>query len=116
MAGADFGAARFGGGAPAGSPSWGFAGNVARGIAAGDTAFAFGWAAVWGSGCGGGFGVRNLVGAAAGVVQQDSRRDGGAEDMVSLDRDAPELCRGELSGFWGGKASVALDSRHELTA
>jgi len=99
MAGADFGTQRACGRAVAGSSSWSFAWNDARRVAARDTAFAFGWTAVWGSGCGGGFGARNMVGAAAGVVQQSSGRDGGAEDMVSLDRDASELCRGELSGF-----------------
>jgi len=99
MVGADFGTQRTCGGAPAGFARRRFAWNVARGVAARDTAFAFGWAAVWGSGCGGGFGTRNLVGPASGVVKQNSRRDGSAERLVSLDRDASELCRGELSGF-----------------
>src|SRR5579872_2307099 len=98
MVGAHSGTARVGGCSAAGFARWCFAGNVARRVAARDTAFAFGWAAIWGSGCGGGFGERNLVGAAAGLVQQDSRRDGGAEEVVSLDRDTPELRRGELSG------------------
>src|ERR1700675_3572499 len=99
MAGADSGTQRTCGGAFAGSASRGFAWSVAGGVAARDSPFAFGWAAVWGSGCGGGFGSRDLVGAAAGVVQQSSGRDGGAEGLVSLDRDASELRRGELSGF-----------------
>ena len=111
MVGADFGTQRTCGRAFAGFPRRGFAWNVARGIAARDTAFAFGRAAVWGSGCGGGFGARDLVGAAAGVVQQNSGRDGGAEGLVSVDRDASESCRGELSGSRSDKASLTLDRR-----
>ena len=111
MAGAHFGAARVGGRALAGFASRGAAGNVARRVAARDTAFAFGWAAVWRSGCGGGFGTRNLVGTAAGVVQQNSGRDGGAEELVSFDRDAPKLRRGELRGSRSDKASLTLERR-----
>src|SRR5580658_295701 len=99
MGGADFGTQRTCGGAFAGSAGWRFAWHVARGIAARDSAFALRWAAVWRSGCGGGVGERDLVGAASVVVQQNSGRDGGVERLVSLDRDASELCRGELSGF-----------------
>src|SRR5580692_1505390 len=99
MVGAYSGAARVGGSSAAGSARWRFAGYVAGRAFARDTAFAFGRTAVWGSGCGGGFGARNLVGAAAGVVQQSTGRDGGASELVSLDRDAQELCRGEFSGF-----------------
>ena len=99
MVGADSGTKRTCGGALAGSARRRAAWNVARGVAAGDTAFAFGRAAVWGSGCGSCLGARDLVGAAAGVVQQDSGRDGDVEELVSLDRDASKLCRGELSGF-----------------
>src|SRR5579864_3850311 len=98
MAGADSGAPRIGGRSAAGSARWGSAGNVARRIAARNTALAFGRTAVWRSGCGGGSGARDLVGTAAGVVQHDSRRDGGAKEVVSLDRDTSELCRGALSG------------------
>src|SRR5580692_8793628 len=99
MVGTDFGKARVGSGSVAGSASRSAAWNVARRVAARDTALAFGRKAVRWSGCGSGFGERNLVGAAAGVVQQDSRRDGGAEELVSLDCDASELRRGELPGF-----------------
>ena|SRR5271169_3096887 len=116
MAGADSGTQRTCGGALAGFARGGFAGNVAGRTFARDTAFAFGWTAVWGSGRGGGSGARNLVGAAAGVVQQDARGDGGAEELVSLDRDASELCRGELSGSRSREASLTLETRNELDA
>src|SRR5580693_7773227 len=111
MVGADFGTQRTGRGAFAGSARWRFAWNVARGVAARDSAFAFRWAAVWGSRCGGGFGARNLVGAASGMVQQNSGRDGSAARLVSLDRHASELCRGELSRSSNNQTSLELDRR-----
>ena len=98
MVNSNFGAAGVGSGAVAGFASRRIAGNVARGVVARDSAFAFRWEAVWGSGRGGSIGAGNLVGAAAGMVQQGAGRDGGAERLVSLDCDASQLRRGELSG------------------
>src|SRR5579863_6947027 len=111
MADADSRAARAGGGTAAGSASRGAAWNVARRIAARDSVAAFGWTTVWRSGCGGSIGARNMVGAAAGVVQQDSGRDGGAEKLVSLDRDASELCGRQLSGARSNKTNFVSQRR-----
>lgn len=88
MAGADSGAARTGGGSFARSAGRGVAGNHARRVVARDTASAFRRAAVRGRGCSGGFGSRNLVGPASGVVQQSTGRDGGAAGLVSVYCDA----------------------------
>lgn len=107
MAGADSGAAWIGGCAAAGFAGWRFAGHDTRGVVAGDAIFAFGRAAVWGSGGGRGVGARDLVGAAAGVVGQDSRDDGDFAFELQAYCDSSELRGTGLPGARSDTADLA---------
>src|SRR5580704_16496248 len=112
MAGAHSRASRTCCGAITGLARGGAAWNVAPGVTARDTVFAFRWAAIWWSGCRSSFGARDLVGTATRVVQQNSGRDGGPQELVSLDRDAPKLCCGELrDGARNATSLTELESR-----
>src|SRR5262244_2889820 len=85
MAGAFAGAARTGFGAVAGSTGGNAAGNVAHGITARDAAVDDGWDASGRSGCSGGARSGDLVGAAVGLVGEDSGRDGLVAFWIHMD-------------------------------
>src|ERR1700736_886277 len=96
MGGADFAEAGAGGGAVARWAGWRAAWFVAGGIDAGDARVAGGRTAVRGSRRWRGFGGRDLVGAAAGLVGGDSGNDGLVAFGLSSVGGPAELRGGEL--------------------
>ncbi len=98
MAGAVSGAPRFGCGAAAGSASWSAPRNVARGFVARAAPAAFGWTAVWRSGCMRRAGTRDLVGAAAGMACSIAGDDRDVALRVPANCDAAKLLSARLPG------------------
>ena len=98
MVAADFGAARVGGGAAAGSPGGGAVGIVAAGVAAGAAVSAFRRESIRRGRCGARPGAGDLVGAAGGLAGKDSRNDGATAAGVFLVCGAAELCGDAVRG------------------
>src|SRR5260370_40330774 len=96
MAGADFGEARDGAGAAAGSARGRVAWNAARGIDVRNEISAERWQPIRRGGRLRGAGAGNLVEPAAGMDFENSRDDGNFAQGLSLGCGESPMCRGEL--------------------